>query len=181
MPLLLHSSGAGQHIRWTLRERSAERADIRRAALLNQRATDLRELGSTLPDIQAAAKEVIWERVVTDELMPKSDPRSMHLTQLVQRTKFLRVVVGDEELRGLVGEVLSTAEKLSNSNSGDTHKDTVSANQALTAALDRVAHLLRAVRDGIAPWAALLGVQQAESSSDRAKLQTSKSWRESGG
>ncbi len=140
----LDSSGAGQHIAGPC-GRGAERADIRRVALLNQRAIDLRELGSTLTDIVAAAKEIIWERLATEKPMPLSDPRSMRLTNLVQKTRFLRVVVGDEELRGLVSEVSSAAQKLSNWNSGDIHKDMASANQALAAALDKVAHLLRAV------------------------------------
>lgn len=56
-----------------MRERSAERAEVRRAAQLDQRTADLRELGSTLTDALAAAKEIIWERVTTDKPMPRSD------------------------------------------------------------------------------------------------------------
>src|SRR5712692_8446679 len=100
-----------------MQERTAERREVRRMALLTQRAVDLRELGDTLTEMVTAAKEIIWERVATEKPMPRSDARAMRLTLLVHRTRFLRVAVGNEELRDLAGKVSSAASRLSDSNS----------------------------------------------------------------
>ncbi len=75
--------------------------------------------------------------------MKKSDERAMRLTHLIQQTKFLRVVVGDEVLRELAGNVASTADKLSDSNSVDVGRDMASANRALAEALEKVGSLIR--------------------------------------
>ena len=48
--------------RWNLEERSAERQEVRRLALLTQRAADLRELADNLTEMVTAAKEIAWER-----------------------------------------------------------------------------------------------------------------------
>jgi hypothetical protein len=131
--------------RWSLRERSAERAEIRRAALSDQRAADLRELGTMLPELLAAAQEIIWERVSSQKPMPRSDPRTMRLTNLGQKSRFLRVVLGDEELGQLVRRVWSTTERLADSSQENMDRDMHAANQAVAAALDKVAELLRPV------------------------------------
>ena len=129
--------------KWNRQERSAERREVRRVALLTQRTADLRELGDLLTEMVTAAKEIIWERLTTDKPMPKSDPRTMRLTFLVHRSRFLREVVGDSELQVLVRNVSSAASQLSDSNAHDVDKDTASTNQALAAALAKVASLLR--------------------------------------
>ena len=138
------SSTWASHL-WSQRERSAERRDVRRIAMLAQRAADLRELGVTLTEMVAASKEVIWERVTSGKPMPRSDPRAMRLTQLTHRSRFFRVVVGNEELRTLVGTASSAASRLSDSNVDDVDRDIASANQAMAVALDKVAGLLREV------------------------------------
>lgn len=130
---------------WSLRERSAERTELRRAALRDQRAADLRELGTMLPEMLAAAQEIIWERVSSQQLMPRSDPRTMRLTNLGQKSRFLRVVVGDEELDPLVRKVWSTIERLANSSQENMDKDMHAANQAVAAALDKVGELIQAL------------------------------------
>ena len=48
--------------RWNLEERSAERQEVRRLALLTQRVADLRELADNLTEMVTAAKEIAWER-----------------------------------------------------------------------------------------------------------------------
>jgi hypothetical protein len=129
--------------RWSLSERSAERREVRRLALLTQRTADLRELADTLTAMVTAAQEIIWERTATDKPMKKSDERAMRLTHLIQRTKFIRVVVGNEELRKLAGNVSSAANRLSDSSSADMGRDMALTNQALAEALEKVASLIR--------------------------------------
>jgi len=90
-----------------------------------------------------AAKEVAWERTRTDQLMPRSDPRAMRLTQLIHRNRSLRRIVGDEELRELAGKVAGTANQLSDSNRNDINEDMLSTDQALAEALEKVARLIR--------------------------------------
>jgi len=136
-------------VRWTMEgQRSIDRESRefeRHVALLTQRAADLRELGVTLTDMVTAAQEIIWERVATGRPMQESDARAMRLTSFVQRMKFLRVVVGDEPLLKLVGETSGAANQLSNSDAAHMRADMASANQALTAALEKVASLIREV------------------------------------
>jgi hypothetical protein len=129
--------------RWNLEERSAERREVRRIALLTQRTADLRELAGLLTAMVAAAQEIIWERTATDRPMKKSDERAMRLTHLIQQTKFLRVVVGNEELRELAGNVASTANRLSDSSSAEMGRDMASTNRALGEALEKVGSLIR--------------------------------------
>ncbi len=129
--------------RWTMAEQSAERREVRRMALLTQRAADLRELADILTALVTAAQEIIWERTATEKPMKKSDERAMRLTHLIQRTKVLRVVVGNEELSELARNVSSAANRLSDSNSADMGLDMASTNQALAIALDKVASLIR--------------------------------------
>ena len=74
-----------------------ERREVRRFALLTQRAADLRALADNLTEIASAAKEIAWERTATEKLMPRSDPRAIRLTELIHRNRFLRRVVGDDE------------------------------------------------------------------------------------
>jgi hypothetical protein len=135
---------------WGAQERSAERREIRRAAMLAQRDKDLRELGDLLTQLVTAAQEIIWERLrLAGDLLPRSDPRSMRLTGLAQRVKLFRIVVGDEELSDLAGRVSSAARKLSDSPVEDPglareeNKDTEASLQALKAALSRIETLLR--------------------------------------
>ncbi len=132
--------------RWAMAERSAERAEVRRVALLDQRAADLRELGGMLPEMLAAAQEIIWERTTmpTGKEMPRSDPRAMRLTNLGQKSRFLRVVVGDKELGELVGKVWRTTERLSDAAQDQVDERMHAANQAVAGALDKVGELLRA-------------------------------------
>lgn len=129
--------------RWSLSERSAERREVRRLALLTQRTADLRELANTLTAMVTAAQEIIWERTATDKPMKKSDERAMRLTHLIQRTKFIRVVVGNDELRKLAGNVSSAANRLSDSSSADMGRDMALTYQALAEALEKVASLIR--------------------------------------
>jgi hypothetical protein len=129
--------------RWNLEERSAERQEVRRLALVTQRVVDLRELADNLTEMVTAAKEIAWERTGTEKLMPRSDPRAMRLTQLINRNRFLRRIAGDEELRELAGAVAGTANRLPASDRDDINKDMVSADQALAEALERVASLIR--------------------------------------
>lgn len=116
---------------------------MRRLALLTQRTADLRELADTLTAMVTAAQEIIWERTATDKPMKKSEERAMRLTHLIQRTKFIRVVVGNEELRKLAGNVSSAANRLSDSSSVDMGRDMALTNQALAEALEKVASLIR--------------------------------------
>ena len=129
--------------RWSLSERSAERREVRRIALLTQRTADLRELADTLTAMVAAAQEIIWERTATDMPMKKSDERAMRLTHLIQRTKFLRIVVGNEELRELANSVSSAANRLSDSNTDNMDQDMASTNQAFAESLQKLASLIR--------------------------------------
>ncbi len=129
--------------RWNIEERSDERREVRRIALIAQRTADLRELGDTLTAMVTAAQEIIWERTATDRPMKKSDERAMRLTHLIQRIKFLRVVVGNGELSELAGNVSSAANRLSDSSAADLLLDQASVNQALAAALEKVAGLIR--------------------------------------
>jgi hypothetical protein len=129
--------------RWNLEERSAERREVRRLALLTQRAADLRELADNLTEMVTAAKEIAWERTATEKLMRSSDPRAMRLTQLINRNRFLRRIAGDEELRELAGTVAATANRLSDSDREDINRDMVSTDQALAEALGKVASLIR--------------------------------------
>lgn len=129
--------------RWNLEERSAERQEVRRLALLTQRVADLRELADNLTEMVTAAKEIAWERTATEKLMPRSDPRAMRLTQLINRNRFLRRIAGDEELRELAGAVAGTANRLSDSDRDDISKDMVATDQALAEVLEKVANLIR--------------------------------------
>ncbi len=102
-----------------------------------------------LTDSVAAAKEIIWERVATDKPMRLSDPRSMRLTQLGQRAKFLRIVVGDKEIDRLVRASVAATERLSNSTRDDLDRDRLAADQALTTALDQVGRLLQIAEESL--------------------------------
>lgn len=133
--------GALAHI-WALRERGAERREIRIAARLAQRATDLRELGHIVGEMDVAAREIIWERISSDKLMPRSDPRAMKLTGLAQQSRFLRVAIGDDDLIAKAKAVAGASTRLSDSSRDMMDADINALAEAMMAALDRVAVLL---------------------------------------